>query len=274
VTDAGPSPPAKSTGVRLVVIGRVALLLAAAAAVAGGLMLGRRPAPGPVAADAPFFCPMHRQVRAAAPGSCPICGMALTLLASGPPPELTPYAVRAVRKQVIVQPIRAPARVDGARLITALLHRDELAVLAPDEKGTFTPAAVGRAPLPVQRRMAEPRPWDADTFEVSFELAGGAPDAEPAGAGTIAFAARRREEIKVPETAVLQSADGVHVLVASGDERTFHRRPVRIGRIAFGDVVITEGLALGDRVATRRVFYLDAERRLRDPDAQTIEVGR
>ena len=41
----------------------------------------------PPAADLPYTCPMHPEVRQAGPGFCPFCGMALEPVAAGPEEE-------------------------------------------------------------------------------------------------------------------------------------------------------------------------------------------
>jgi hypothetical protein len=272
-----PPPPVESTGARFVMLGRVALLLAALAAVAGGLLIGRRSAPVPAAADAPYLCPMHREVRAGAPGSCPICGMALErreAAAPGEPPELTPYGVRTVLARAGMREIRAPARADGARVVIALVRRDELAALASDEHGSFEPAGAGTAPVAVERRRDAPRPWDDDTVELSFDLDRGAPNLAPGVAGSVAFAPRRQRIAVVPETALLQAPEGPFLLVASHGDRVFTWRKVSIGRVTLGNVPIVDGVAAGERIATRRISFLEAERRLRDPASRHIEVGR
>jgi hypothetical protein len=54
----------------------------------------------------------------------------------------------------------------------------------------------------------------------------------------------------------------------------FTRRKVAIGQVTFGNIPIVGGLSAGERIATRRTFFLDAGRRLRDPTASQIEVAR
>jgi hypothetical protein len=272
----GATPPGRSVGGRWIFVGRLALLLAAAGAVAGGLSLGRRSSSAPTAADARYFCPMHRDVRSATPGSCPICGMALERRESvAEPSEIASYEVRVSRAHTGTRAIRAPARVGAGGAVVALLHRDEIALLAADERASFEPAGAGRAPIPVRRSAAPPRAWDGDTFEVTFDAEGGPSRENVAPApGTIAFAPRRQQMVVIPEGALLQSADGDYVMVASRDDKTFTRRKVTIGQVTVGNIPIVDGLAAGERIATRRTFFLDAGRRLRDPTASQIDVGR
>jgi hypothetical protein len=262
-----------------VFFGRLALLLAAAGAVAGGLALGRRTSSspsGPAAADARYFCPMHRDVRSATPGSCPICGMALERRESvAEPSEIASYEVRVARAHTGTRAIRAPARAEAGGVVVALLHLDEIALLAPDERASFEPAGAGRAPIPVRRSAAPPRAWDDGTREVTFDADGGPGGGlAPGTPGSIAFAPRRQQIVVIPEGALLQAADGDYVMVASRDDKTFTRRRVVIGQVTFGNIPIVGGLAAGERIATRRTFFLDAGRRLRDPAASRIDVAR
>jgi hypothetical protein len=255
------------------------LFLVAGGAVAG-LVLGRRPTRGVAPGAALYFCPMHREIGLPEPGSCPVCGMALLRreLVRNPTvaSELAPYEVRVVRLHKVAEPIRVPARVDAGGVVVALFHRDEVAALAPDERGAFVaasaPGAVVAVAVPVLRRAEPPRRWDDDTVEISF-----APDGAPAGlvaglAGWINFVSRTRELIAVPEGAVLRSGEGPYVLVASASDRLFTERAIEIGRVYFGNVVVTAGLTAGERIVTRKAFFLDAERRLRNPAAAAVEV--
>jgi hypothetical protein len=258
----------------LVVLARLALLLVAAGAVAGGMLLSRRPSSLQAPEDAPYVCPMHWKVRSATPGSCPICGMALERRETvGRRPEVPSYNVWVMRPHAITLSIRAPARLDGDRGVTVLLHRDEMAALAADEEATFEPTG-GGAPLTVRRRGTPPRPWDDDTFEVSFDAGGGAAVPPPGTAGWAVFAPRREQIVVVPETALVPSSDGAYVMVASRGDRTFTRRKVSTGKVTIGNVPIVDGLAAGERIATRRTLILEAARHLRDPGRPEIEVDR
>jgi hypothetical protein len=268
----------------LVVLARLALLLVAAGAVAGGMLLSRRPSSLQAPEDAPYVCPMHWKVRSATPGSCPICGMALERRETvGRRPEVPSYNVWVMRPHAITLSIRAPARLDGDRGVTVLLHRDEMAALAADEEATFEPTG-GGAPLTVRRRGTPPRrggrrdaparPWDDDTFEVSFDAGGAAAGAASGTPGWAVFAPRREQIVVVPETALVPSSDGAYVMVASRGDRTFTRRKVSTGKVTIGNVPIVDGLAAGERIATRRTLILEAARQLRDPGRPEIEVDR
>src|SRR5712672_1313863 len=62
----------------LIVAARAILLALAALAATYAFVLSRPESRASQAAQRRYSCPMHPKVTAAGPGSCPICGMALT----------------------------------------------------------------------------------------------------------------------------------------------------------------------------------------------------
>src|SRR5262249_45565694 len=128
--------------------------LAVAAVIVAVVIAGR--GRGGEDPGARYTCPMHPEVRAASPGQCPICRMALELVAPGPSPRpgmggmVDTTAVDNVRKHKILEFVRAhsllpnlrelrgPAWVDSDGTITAVLYNDQIAVLGADEPGTFS----------------------------------------------------------------------------------------------------------------------------------------
>ena len=267
-------PPGPRT--QWVMIARISLLLLVAGGAVAGLVLGRRPSRGAVPGAANYFCPMHREIGSPDPGSCPVCGMALqprdVARASTVASELTTYEVRVARVHKTAEPIRVPARVDAGGMVVALFHRDQLAALAPDERASFSTGAAPGVVVAVVRGAQPPATWDDDTVQVRFSVDGPGPAPAVGVAGWIDLAARKQALMTVPEGAVLRSGEGPYVLVASANDRLFTKRAVGIGRVYFGNVVVTTGLAAGERVVTRKAFFLDAERRLRDPAAAAVEV--
>jgi multidrug efflux pump subunit AcrA (membrane-fusion protein) len=107
---------------------------------------------------------------------------------------------------------------------------------------------------------AAPAPWDAATSLVRLRAAGRSLVAGTVG--QVSFAARARQLLAVPVSAVLQGPGGPYVLVASQDRHSFTRRPVDLGRVQFGYAPVLSGLASGERVAVMEAFFIDAERRL------------
>ncbi|MES1209965.1 MAG: heavy metal-binding domain-containing protein, partial [Pseudomonadota bacterium] len=87
----------------------------------------------PVQPEAIYACPMHPGVRARAPGSCPICGMALVAAAghgeesAADSPALAPTDLITVRAHLFPVPIRAPAWIGADGAVLARFYRDEAA---------------------------------------------------------------------------------------------------------------------------------------------------
>ncbi|GIL01786.1 MAG: copper-translocating P-type ATPase [Alphaproteobacteria bacterium] len=74
--------------------------------------LGERPAPEPMPAGTQYTCPMHPEIVRDAPGSCPICGMALEPMGvptgeEGPNPELVDFTRRFWVSAVLSLPLLA-----------------------------------------------------------------------------------------------------------------------------------------------------------------------
>ncbi len=223
---------------------------------------------------------MHPEVTADAPGECPICGMELTRIGGGAISTFRetasprqPGTVGVARRRIFSHELRAPAWLQGEGVVQALLYHDEIATLAPGERGTFLPLAAPGARFEVHRAGAQ-APWDASTAMIDFQLEGKAPGLRVGTTGWLELAARPREALVVPQTAVLQSSDGPYVLAASADGRTFTRRPVRIGRTLFGLTAVISGLSEGEWIASRSAFFLDAEARLVSGPSPSAAVTR
>jgi hypothetical protein len=255
--------PVREGSPRTAWLARVALLLAAVAAVAGAFGLAR-----PRHVD-PYACPMHAEVRAAAPGACPVCGMALERVkpsAAGAAPAAFAVArpdLVTVRPRVFSREVRAPARAaaDG-REIVALLHGDDLEPARAEEGGVFTPAeGAAVASVPILPVDAPPIAADDATSWARFRPA----KAVPAGAvGWVSWPARPRAALALPDTAVIRDADGPYVLVASPDAPLgLEKRAVRVGKAFQSLAVVTSGLSPGERVVADGAFTWDVERRLR-----------
>lgn len=243
-------------------LARVALLLAAVAAVAGAFGLAR-----PRHAD-PYACPMHGEVRAAAPGACPVCGMALERVkapaAVGDAAEpaaftLAPSDLVTVRPRVFAREVRAPARAEVAgRELVALVNADDLQPARTEEGGVFT--AADGATFPIAAVDAPPVAGDDATSWVRFRAA----TPLPAGAvGWVSWPARPRPTLALPDTAIIRDAEGPYVLVAAaGAPLGVEKRPIRVGKAFQALAVVVSGLAPGERVVADGAFTWDAERRL------------
>jgi hypothetical protein len=214
---------------------------------------------------------MHPDVVAAEPGLCPICRMELEPVSVGGTgaraATVNPSTFQAydfVRRRGLGQDLHAPAWVDPDGLIAALLYKDELAALTPEERVVFSPSTAPSTSVEVHLAPEPPAPWDRSTSRVRFEVGPHpiAPAPGPGEVGWVRLAPKRLELQVVPFSAVLEAAEGPYVLVASPDGRTLSKRAVEIGRVLGGTAVVLSGLRYQERILVRSAFFLDAERRL------------
>lgn len=290
-----PVPSSRSAnGSAWVLAGRIALLgvaglaLGSAFAIAGARDRERERAE--TSSEARYVCPMHPEVVSRVPGECPICRMALEpagpIGAAGPagtaaaPRSATSGTVAVVKRRVVTRIVRAPAWVGADGVGTAVLHEDDLQGLAPDEPAAFYGTATPGAATPVKLVPGRPNPWDAATVTIQFR----ARAAAPADTGWLQLAARPRDLLVVPASAVLYAGDGAYVLAAPPDGSTFTKRSIAIGRILdsgyvagraddrSGAIVVRSGLEEGERIIVEDTFFLDAERRLQASHGNAAEV--
>jgi len=269
---------------------RILLLAAAAAALVTGLVVTRRADRPGVEARVFYLCPMHPEVTSSSPGDCPICRMQLQSKAlaartgSVPPTEasagddrspatftLPPGAeIRSFEElgygkmYEMSREMRAPAWADTSQVGQALLYRDEIAMLGPDEEARFYPSTRltdGQpAGIKVTRIDEPPTPWDSSTALVRFRVDARA-KLTPDQTGWVKFSTRVRQVRAVRASALVQSPDGPYVFLVAKDKRTFTKRPIQIGSVLYGHAAVLSGLGVGERVATLNTFSLDAERR-------------
>jgi hypothetical protein len=256
---------------KLVVAGRVALLLIAVAAVGFAFLRGRpeaSPAAGP---QASYACPMHPEVTAAGPGPCPICGMDLRELAApgpAPAPSDDPLGLRergvldVARRRVLAQEVRAPAWAQAGGAVVALVSDDDLEGLVPGQRGVFRPTARPAARVDLRLAGGPPVAWDAATSRIELRQGPTAPALRAGTAGWVELPIPPRAALVIPSSAVLQSGDGPYVLAQSPDGRGLARRPVHLGRTPQGQAVVVSGLTDREPIAVSGAFFLDAELRL------------
>ena len=257
-------PGGEAAGSASLVVGlRVFLLIAAACAAAVAITVAVR---GHDRADATirYACPMHADVRAAAPGECPICRMALErvgfvagsaryLEAAG---TVDLRAIDNVKKHNIVdfvrrhallpvlRELRGPAWIDDDGTISAIFYNDQIDAMAPDEPAVFSPGDAPALTVTVRRCVDAPAAWDRSTSRIRFRAAKGAARFTAGEAGWLEVSPRPRQVLGVAASAVLQSPEGPYVLAWSGHDYTFVKRSIAIGETFFkqGLAVVLSGL--------------------------------
>jgi hypothetical protein len=255
----------------LAVVVRMLLLALAAGGVLFAFVLDRPESPTPVSLHAGYACPMHPEVRTSAPGNCPICGMALTLLPdsrtlapSGAPLAPTPSgATDVARQRIVTHQLHAPAWVGRDGSIQAVVYDDDLVTLVAGEAALFRPTGAPATTTVVRLADRPSVAWDASTSKVEFRSSlSGAGALAPGTVGWVESPARARAALVIPAAAVLESSDGPHVLALAADGKSVIPRPVKLGRSPFGLAVVVSGLRENERIAVRSAFFLDADRRL------------
>jgi hypothetical protein len=176
------------------------------------------------------------------------------------------YSTDTVRHHVLHQEPDAPAWIDGSGVINALLYKDELSSLTPEEPAVFFPAVDPDAGLAVHAVLGSGVPWDQSMSWVRFHRDARARDVQVPAAvasGWVKLARKPRDVLVVPSMAVLQSVEGPYVLALSPDRRTLSRRAVEIGKAFSGFTAIVSGVSARELVVSMNTFFVEAERRLR-----------
>jgi multidrug efflux pump subunit AcrA (membrane-fusion protein) len=164
----------------------------------------------------------------------------------------------------------APAWVEDDGTVTAMLYTDELAFQTPEERAVFAPFTAPASAIFVRATADAPEPWDRSTRRVHFRADATSPPLRPRDVGWLRRVTRSPEPPVIPDSAILEDADGPYVLVLSNDGRQVSKRAVEIGRVFGGVAAVLSGLGPSERALITGAFFLDAERRLRRE--ATIEV--
>lgn len=264
---------------RFILASRLLLLLCALGAAAAGARIVLREPAGAVS-GARYVCPMHPEVRTGAPGQCPICRMALEpagrdLAASaGRAAVVDTTAVQNVRRHRImdfvrkrallfeVRELRGPAWAETDGTVSALFYDDQIAVIAPGDRASFTPTDAPGSAAGLRRTADPPVRWDDSTSRIRFRVDGRASPLPAGRVGWLELPRKPRDVVAVPVSAIVNSPEGPYVLAATGDG--FEKRRIEIGETFMkqGFAVVRSGLRPQDRVVARATFFLDADRRL------------
>jgi hypothetical protein len=206
----------------------------------------------------------------AATGSGPAASPAFAVAESANPQDHKVIGTAQLR--VFALSVRAAAWLETDGLVTAVLRNDELSGLSPGEHALFFRATAPAEGIDGRLTAEPPAPWDGSTSRVRFRFDAPASGLEPGEVGWVEFAARARELLVIPSSAVLYSPDGPYVLAAGGDGRTFTTRRVEIGRVSRGLAAVLSGLRDGEPIVVGSAFSWDAERRLQRRHEATAGV--
>jgi hypothetical protein len=283
-----------------VLVLRILLLLAPAAALVLALVHpGHRGASDGshdgalVATAGHYICPMHPQIVRDAPGDCPICNMALVPQRGSPAGKALAdqgQVIAHAERRFVSSQVRAAASVGPDGEGTAVLYEDDLIGLSPQEPAAFFGGASPNMGIKAHLLLDSRSPIDPSTVNVRFRL--DEAHEPPSGAvdgidvGSLQIAARARDLLLVPLSAVLYSAGGPYVLAASRPGEAFAKRGIHVGRILdsgyvgehtgsdTGAIVVLSGLNEGDSVVAGYTFFVDAERRLQAAMVAREEASR
>jgi len=182
----------------------------------------------------------------------------------GSPPE--PAYISMARLRLINEQVRAPAWVELDDGVAALLYKEDLAALAPQERGSFFSAAAPKTGIPVVRRKdVAPAAWDASVSIARFSLGAGAPPLRRGDVGRLVLDPKAHDVLLVPAVAILESRDGPYVLTQAADGADYAKRLISIGRTVGGFTAVQAGLEDKQRIVARDAFLLDADRKMRGP---------
>ena len=248
---------------------RVALLVAAIGAVAGGVVAARLRDQGATDAAAAYACPMHPEVTSGAPGSCPVCGMQLERLRDGDGSGVasihasTYLNFDVVRRRGTGPDAPAPAWVADDGDVVATLYDDEIVGIAADARGTFSTFEEPHVERGVRAVAGTRTAWDSSTSRLHFradaESASGG-GLRPGQVGWLRLVDRGREQPVIANSAILYGPDGPYVLVASPNGLA--ARTIQMGKTFGGLTFVLGGVRAREQLVTRSAFFADAERKL------------
>ena len=234
-----------------------------------------------------YTCSMDPSVRADRPGSCPICGMALTPVTHVDRASGVVHVAREIRLRIglAVAPVeRKPMHrsiaasgvvsgpASGAASgptsgptsgVVARVDRGVAGEIPPGQAVTVT--APELAPDEFAGVVELPRPGDP-AGALPIAVADPTGTLQPGMRVDVRIVVQLPERLVVPAAAVIYAGVRRIVFVDRGDGR-FEPREVVLGMQAGELVEVTGGLAAGDPVVVRGAFLLAADSRIRSDGA-------
>jgi hypothetical protein len=222
-----------------------------------------------------YTCPMDPSVESDHPGTCPICGMALTPVTQQERSsgivrvaakarslielDVAPVQKRTLWKRIVASgDVREPAPAPDRAAITARVYRGDASEARPGE-----PVIVTARDIPLMQftgTVVGPAADDSGTLKIVVD------DPEHLLRPTMLVDVKVEVELvprlAVPSTAVLYAGKRRLVFVERS-KGIFEPRTPELGITSDGLVEIVKGLDEGDRVAVRGTFLLAAESRIR-----------
>ena len=146
--------------------------------------------------------------------------------------------------------------------VVADIYGDEIKVLRPGTRVKVTVRELGKV---IYARVSDTPPtFDAASRTLKLRMEADNPGwvLRPDMFVDVEFETRAPAGLSLPQEAVLDSGMQKIVYVETSDG-VFQPRPVEVGPVYAGRVIVTRGLAEGERVVTSGNFLIDSESRMR-----------
>jgi membrane fusion protein, copper/silver efflux system len=180
------------------------------------------------------------------------------VLGSYATPEMTLYEIQDLSRVYVI----------------ADVFQQDIATLHVGDAGTFH-ATQGADPVEARVDLVYPTvAADARTTRVRMSVKNERGALRPGQYGTVEFAAKAmRSVVTVPRDAVIDTGKSTYVFMVEGQAK-FTPRSITLGGENGNDVVVTGGLAAGDRVVSGATFLIDSESRLQASATEAAGAGK